>query len=301
LDEYTVAVTNGSQGDVISFNPKPAFPATLVIAVPSVSAVPPPDLTPPGASRVTGATTVVTSTTPAAPTYLRVVRPIGSTMSTYFSPNIVLPADTTSPVTNGLLGWWKFDSTNGLTATDSSGNGNAGTLVNFPAANANWVGGIINHALQFSGSNYVSLPSIALPPAFTVTYWVNPAAGLPNYGFVLASSSTFNGAALYPVAANACVPVYFAGFSAYQAAETLSAGTWNFVAMTFNSGAVTFYINGNTPDPNTYSGLAGMNPDQIGSPNGGSDFLLGTLDNLKLFNRILSTAEISQEYNCLNQ
>lgn len=285
LDDDTVAVTNGSQGDVISFNPNTTFPATLVVAVPSVSAVAPPDLTPPtSVSQTTGNTGTVTPAAPAAPTNLRIP-----------------PNGTTSPVTNGLIGWWKFDSISGSTAVDSSGNGNTGTLMHFPAGNAFWESAVINNGLQFNGSNYVSLSTITVPSTFTVTYWVNPAGGAANYEFVLVSSATFNGAALYPATASTFNPTYFSGYSGYKAAGALPAGTWSFVAMTFNAGAVTFYINGNIPDANIYSGLTGMNPNQIGSPNASGDFLLGTLDNLKLFNRVLSPAEISQEYNCLNQ
>jgi hypothetical protein len=31
-----------------------------------------------------------------------------------------------------LVGWWAFDETSGTTATDSSANGNHGTLINGP-------------------------------------------------------------------------------------------------------------------------------------------------------------------------
>ena len=38
-----------------------------------------------------------------------------------------------NPVVYGLVGWWKLDDASGTSATDSSGNGNAGTLTNGPA------------------------------------------------------------------------------------------------------------------------------------------------------------------------
>lgn len=49
----------------------------------------------------------------------------------------------------GLVGWWKFDETSGSTASDSSGTGNTGTLINAPA----WAPGTDNGALTFNGSN----------------------------------------------------------------------------------------------------------------------------------------------------
>jgi hypothetical protein len=44
LDDYTVAVTNGTQGDVVSFDPNTKFPATLIVNalnIPVVQAIPP--------------------------------------------------------------------------------------------------------------------------------------------------------------------------------------------------------------------------------------------------------------------
>jgi hypothetical protein len=43
-----------------------------------------------------------------------------------------------------LVGWWKFDETEGNIAYDSSGNGNDGNLTNGPT----WVEGKIGGALK---------------------------------------------------------------------------------------------------------------------------------------------------------
>ncbi len=48
---------------------------------------------------------------------------------------------------NGLVGWWKFDETNGTVAYDSSGNGNDGNFTNGPT----WTTGKIGGALSFDG------------------------------------------------------------------------------------------------------------------------------------------------------
>ena len=44
------------------------------------------------------------------------------------STTMVRPSVAADPVTNGLVGWWRFDEASGTTATDSSGTGNAGAL-----------------------------------------------------------------------------------------------------------------------------------------------------------------------------
>jgi hypothetical protein len=49
----------------------------------------------------------------------------------------------------GLVGWWKFDEGSGTVAYDSSGNGNDGNLTNGPT----WTTGKIGGALSFDGGD----------------------------------------------------------------------------------------------------------------------------------------------------
>jgi hypothetical protein len=59
--------------------------------------------------------------------------------------------------TDGLVGWWKFDETNGTVAHDSSGNDNHGTLTSMTFAD-NKVTGKFGNALNFNGvDEYISL------------------------------------------------------------------------------------------------------------------------------------------------
>jgi hypothetical protein len=74
----------------------------------------------------------------------------------------------------GLIGWWKFDETEGSVAKDSSGGNHNGTLV----GNAKWSKGQIGGALELDGHN--SFVRIADKSAFdatsgqlTVAAWVN--------------------------------------------------------------------------------------------------------------------------------
>jgi arabinan endo-1,5-alpha-L-arabinosidase len=69
------------------------------------------------------------------------------------------------------VGLWSFDDAGGETATDSSGSENNGTLVNGPT----WTSGALKGALSFNGTNgYVDIGTnvIDLSGSFTVAAWV---------------------------------------------------------------------------------------------------------------------------------
>jgi hypothetical protein len=73
-----------------------------------------------------------------------------------------------------MVGWWKFDETAGTSAADSSGTGNAGTLV----GGATWAAGEINGAVKLDGtSGHVTLPIgsliASLSNSSSFTAWVN--------------------------------------------------------------------------------------------------------------------------------
>ncbi|MHC4751849.1 MAG: LamG-like jellyroll fold domain-containing protein, partial [Planctomycetota bacterium] len=85
---------------------------------------------------------------------------------------LVLGLALTSPADAELVGWWRFDEGTGTIASDSSPNGNDGTI----EGGAQWVAGQLGGALQFNGSNArVVAPNIPLDSrSFTITMWVNP-------------------------------------------------------------------------------------------------------------------------------
>jgi hypothetical protein len=70
-----------------------------------------------------------------------------------------------------LVAHWRFDEGSGTLASDTSGNGNDGTV----QGDAKWVAGRLGGALQFNGSNArVVAPNIPLDSrSFTIAMWVN--------------------------------------------------------------------------------------------------------------------------------
>ncbi len=104
-----------------------------------------------------------------------------------------------STLVGKLVGWWKLDEGSGTTATDSSGNGNDGTLHNM--GEDAWVEGVEGKALQFDGrDDYISIPDsntieFADEP-FTVTFWLNNPADSTGCRIIVngTSGTEFDGA-----------------------------------------------------------------------------------------------------------
>src|SRR5690606_11983260 len=75
------------------------------------------------------------------------------------------------PITDGLVGWWKFNEGSGSTAGDSSGNDWDGTLVNM--SSSNWVSGFEGDALEFDGSNqYVNCGAVSRNSVYSLSAFV---------------------------------------------------------------------------------------------------------------------------------
>ena len=94
------------------------------------------------------------------------------TLSDHYSVVAVYTFSTTAP--SPLVGHWKLDDGSGsTTATDSSGNGATGTLINSPA----WTTGAVGGALSFNGTTQlVSIPNQpswnTVSNKYTVAFWV---------------------------------------------------------------------------------------------------------------------------------
>jgi hypothetical protein len=86
----------------------------------------------------------------------------------------VAQIDVNGSLTEGLVGWWKFDETDGTVASDSSGNGNDGNLMGGPT----WTSGKIGGALSFDGVNkYVDVGNSSMlnpSESMSITCWFLP-------------------------------------------------------------------------------------------------------------------------------
>jgi len=243
---------------------------------------------------------------PAAGTYTLTVTKAGTGSGTVSSGS----PPPSNPVAN-----WKFDETSGTTALDSSGNGNTGTLVNGPS----WTAGKVNNALNFDGVNdYVnagSPSSLNDMPAKTIVAWIKPISfGGGGYGriFDKNQSGTNQGWNLFfPGSANLRFSQYFSITNGYwdSAQNSIVLNTWQHVAVVYDRASASnvpkFYVNGNllTISNSNYqspSGSASSDASQpltIGGRTAGDRSFNGNIDEVYVYNRALTQAEIQSLYN----
>ena len=199
----------------------------------------------------------------------------------------------------GLVAAYSFDAGAGTSAVDSSGNGNTGTL-----ANATWAsGGKYGSALSFNGTNawvtVNSSTSLALTNGMTVEAWVNPTTLGNAYRTVVFREQP--GSEVYSLYANQSgnpqAPlgeVYVNGFKDASASTGLATGSWAHLAETYDGSSVRLYVNGTLVSTTAAPGSLASStaPLRIGGNNIWGEYFGGLIDEVRVYNRALSAAEI---------
>jgi hypothetical protein len=208
---------------------------------------------------------------------------------------------TLSPLKSGLVGWWTFDGPNMVNnVTDSSGQGNTGFMNGFTSTSSAQIPGKIGQALSFDGVNSRVLTGSDFigTSDVTVTAWIFPRSS--------------GGSALGEIINNGKFLFYTRGSSqnlAFKAQDStlsqsannsITYGTWQFVSVTRSGTTVNLYVNGvlsGTANQTNDAPLAGSTNVFIGNRNGNAEGFDGYIDDLRVYNRVLSTSEVSQLYN----
>jgi len=189
-----------------------------------------------------------------------------------------------------LVGYWRLDEGSGTIAYDSSGTGIDGTLEGDPQ----WVAGHAGFALELDGDDWVNCgtpPELVLTGDISITCWVNPAAFVGRQGFAgLDTGYVFKvheeGVLCFTTPGILDMP---------SPVSVIEAGVWQHVAVTFQPGqseGIVFYINGVETDRFTSSAVnAGGGPFRIGN-NQWSETLTGMIDEVRIYNHILTESEI---------
>jgi len=214
---------------------------------------------------------------------------------------------------SGLVAWWQFNDGTGATAEDSSGFGNNATLYN----GVNWVSGQTGDAISANGVNqYASTPGINLSSTSTVTIamWVNRTYTTAGGTVLLENSANYNstttGFGVFPDDPG-CDGIMAAlqgnaGYSINCFAQP-SSGIWHNLAFIYDktqpgNNQVKFYLDGvqQVPTVNEYTSTNtnafGDNQFFLFARGGTTGYASGEMDDLRVYNRGLTAAEIEQIY-----
>lgn len=210
--------------------------------------------------------------------------------------------------TRGLIGYWPFNDATSSRASDLSGGGNDGILTNM-SPTTDWVDGRRGKALDFDGSNDfvgVSAKTAFAPGAslWTVTAWVKT---FDSDGTVVCRdnlSSAGCGGEYYELflSGGRAVATYDASGGHAEATSTtiVNDGRWHHLAAV-RSGQKTsdIYVDGVLEDSLTHTASAiDILPTRtltIGAADGG-DFLVGAIDEVRVYRRALSAEEVYGVY-----
>ncbi len=200
---------------------------------------------------------------------------------------------------DNLVGWWKFDESSGSVATDSSGEGNNGSINNLAAGNIG-VTGKSGLAFDFDGSNDdVSIPdatSIRPNQNYSVSLWFKPTSLSGSYTHLVAKK----GASIisYGIWINPSNKLYFevndGSVHGLTGTATISTGNWYYAVATYDGTDLKIYLNGNLESSTTSAGINinyNSNDLFIGSGAFNNNFH-GIIDDVRIYNYPLTQTEI---------
>lgn len=200
-------------------------------------------------------------------------------------------------ITSGLVLWWSLDDTNGLTASDSSGHGNTGTLYKSPTS----VAGQISNALSFDGaSQYIQSGAAPIPPgatALTIACWIKGRAPGANPNGTIISSWGYS----YGFTFNSGGPVAFVGGGSYsdgvKSSRNVDDGKWHYLAGTWDGATGSLYIDGSLDNAAAlYMNTWNFSAVVLAGPANYYGYYSGIIDDVRIYNRALSAVEIANQY-----
>ncbi len=206
---------------------------------------------------------------------------------------------TVAPPPAGLIAAYAFDETTGATAADASGSGRTGTL-----SGATWTSsGKNGGALSFDGINNLvtvaDAASLNLTTALTLEAWVHPASDSSWRTVVLKEASSDLAYALY-ASGDVARPSGWARIGSSLSATgpaALPLNAWSHLAVTLGGGTLRLYVDGVQVATAAVSGAisATAQPLRIGGNSLWGEYFAGLLDDVRIYNRALTAAEIQAD------
>jgi hypothetical protein len=196
------------------------------------------------------------------------------------------------PITDpNLICWWMLDEGEGTVVLDRSGHGHDGEFRNTPE----WVDGFDGYALHFGGDAgrddvVHSLGAATDWSAGTLALWVK-AETLGQDQYSSAFTSHFPNSAGFQIDVDGAMPgVYRVNPPGLELGPVTTA--WTHLAMSFEGTSATLYYNGEFAGSGELNDTT-FNQFAIGVNRNASNWLAGTIDELRVYDRVLSQDEIN--------
>jgi hypothetical protein len=224
-------------------------------------------------------------------------------LTALLAASLVLMADAPATLTQGLIGYWKFDETAGEQVKDSSGKANHGTLRGAVRAAGKFGG-----AVDCKQDAFVVVPDSgslsAMKEGTTITAWVNW-AGQGSWDTVVsrevkAGWSEYFGLAVVKNKALFSVDPDGEHYRNTKSAEDMPPGQWIHLAGTYDNAEFKLYVNGRLVKSDACTvafQFQDKNPLLIGGNSNDEgktwvDCFHGRIDEVRLYSRPLTAAEI---------
>jgi len=209
----------------------------------------------------------------------------------YSSENFSQPNYT---IESDMVGYWSFDEGSGDTAKDLTENNNVGTL-----EFSYWTEGKYGYAVDFDGSNSVTVEnSNSLnPEEVSIEFWIKVIGSqedktiIEKEGSYGISFNKFGGKTLSAYTSNMnenCMPQ----------SGSIDEDKWYHVVFTSDGTNHKLYINGSLENSTNCDAPIESNSNQltIGTNSTKTNYFIGIIDDLRIYNRVLSEEEITTSY-----
>lgn len=193
----------------------------------------------------------------------------------------------------GLVGHWTMDETTGLTAADSSGLEQAGTLTN--TSGTIWVPGRVNGALALDGvDDLVTIAdsdALDLGNTFTLAAWIHPRS-YANFGRIFNKGGTAGSRYDLALAGSALQLKTSVDYTSPSGLISLNA--WQHIALTYDGTTLRVYVQGvERANVATVISIAPSTaPLYIGNLAALTRPLDGLIDDARIYDRALSLVEV---------
>ncbi len=210
---------------------------------------------------------------------------------------------------SGLTAYWKMDEGTGTSLTDASGSGFTATTANGPSFTTTVPGATYSGAdpgsLSFTAASnqFASYsPSTTVSGSFSVSVWARPTAATAAIGFLgtrTGSDQSFdmkfqNGNQIHGDIGNGASWIT----TAADASFSYSVNTWYHIVYVVTPTTYTIYANGSSVGSGSYASSTPLLYDSthnilIAKTVPSSEYFDGQLDDLRIYNRALSSGEVT--------